>query len=331
MTQEEKAKAYDDIVNKAESMHKMACGTNCENTRTALENLFPQLAESEDERIRKEIVSFIKSVNHSYLCGTDRRTKWLTWLEKQKEQKPISQEDFDTAKHEALWEEQKPVEKQDYSGLTDFERAIHRGFLYAGLENVPVTIIRETAQECLAQVKPAEWSEEDKKMLEYIINDAIQKVYPVGEELTWLKDLPNRFNLQPKQEWSEEDKKIQEGIMQFLYAWRSDAEIAKWLDWLKSLRPQPKAELTLLDKNIIEAAVVFVEQNDHFNCWRGIDKHTIIKALRSLHPQPSWKPSKEQMKYLEKALFALEGVVGEEMTVRVLDEIRKELKKLMED
>lgn len=54
-------------------------------------------------------------------------------------------------------------------------------------------------------------------------------------------------------------------------------------------RPQPKAELTLLDENIIKAAVAFVEQNDHFNCWGGIDKHTVIKALRSL--KPHWKQS----------------------------------------
>ena len=40
-------------------------------------------------------------------------------------------------------------EPQDYSGLTDFERAIHRGFLCAGIENVPVAIIKETAQDCL--------------------------------------------------------------------------------------------------------------------------------------------------------------------------------------
>ena len=65
--------------------------------------------------------------------------------------------------------EQKPVEKQDYSGLNDFERAIHRGFLCAGVENVPVTIIKETAQECMAKIKPVEWSEEDEKMISSII------------------------------------------------------------------------------------------------------------------------------------------------------------------
>ena len=61
--------------------------------------------------------------------------------------------------------EQKPAEKQDYSGLNDLERAILRGFLCAGVENVPVTIIKETAQECLAHM-PAEWSEEDERIRE---------------------------------------------------------------------------------------------------------------------------------------------------------------------
>lgn len=59
--------------------------------------------------------------------------------------------------------------------------------------------------------------------------------------------------------------------------------------------PQPKAKLTRLDENIIKAAVAFVEQNDHFNCWGGIDKHTVIKALRSLKShQKSAEWSKEE-------------------------------------
>ena len=42
---------------------------------------------------------------------------------------------------------------EDYSGMTDLERAIHRGFLCAGVVNVPRTIIEETAKDCLAQMK----------------------------------------------------------------------------------------------------------------------------------------------------------------------------------
>ena len=89
----------------------------------------------------------------------------------------------------------KPAEKQDYSGLTDFERAIHRGFLCAGVENVPVTIIKETAQDCLVHL-PAEWSEEDEYCKQQLIAFC-------------------------------------ENCMQ------QDANAIRCADWLKSLRPQP--------------------------------------------------------------------------------------------
>jgi len=49
------------------------------------------------------------------------------------------------------------LEKQDYSGMSELENAIHRGFLCAGVENVSRTIIEETAQECMSKMRPAEW------------------------------------------------------------------------------------------------------------------------------------------------------------------------------
>lgn len=52
-----------------------------------------------------------------------------------------------------FFEEEKTDNVQDYSGLSDLERAIHRGFLCAGVENVPVAIIKETAKECLELAK----------------------------------------------------------------------------------------------------------------------------------------------------------------------------------
>ena len=105
--------------------------------------------------------------------------------------------------------EQKFTEKQDYSDLTDLERAIHRGFLVVGVENVPVTIIKETAQDCLAWMKPAEWSEEDELMRTVIIQtlERFGGRGTTGMQIDWLKSLPERFNLQPKQEWTIEDAK----------------------------------------------------------------------------------------------------------------------------
>ena len=48
----------------------------------------------------------------------------------------------------------KPLQQeQDYSDLSGLERAIHRGFLCAGVENVPVAIIKETAKEVQSILK----------------------------------------------------------------------------------------------------------------------------------------------------------------------------------
>lgn len=203
----------------------------------AFYTLFPEFKEeSEDERIRKALINIVKGACGKYgikYRGDEITEKMLlTYLEKQKEQKPMEwkpqPESLEALMYaiEGKWEMIKPTsylsrrlkglyeglvntfnvdeaylnelpkaasaedieglhalkqkivasmerdatEKQDYSGLTDLERAIHRGFLCAGVENVPVAILKETARDCLAQIKPAEWSEEDEAMLKEIIS-----------------------------------------------------------------------------------------------------------------------------------------------------------------
>ena len=156
--------------------------------------------------------------------------------------------------------EQKPVEKQDYSDLNDLERAILRGFLCAGVENVPVGIIKETAKECLAQMNPAEWSEEDKRILIGIIGliDHNQH-YDVDnkEMLDWLRSL----RPQSRQEWSEEDEAMRNNIIRVLSAFVGTVECEsnpslsssyltymREIDWLKSLRPSWKPSEEQMDE-----------------------------------------------------------------------------------
>lgn len=164
-------------------------------------------SEDEDERIRKELVAFFIEVrnrdgNEGYWHDL-KVADILAYLKKQKEQKP--------------------AEKQDYSGLTDLERAIHRGFLSAGVENVPVTIIKETANECKRtqtianENANAEWSDEDEEVMEdlynFVISDFIQDHIHETRWKPWKTTLErNRQNRlkslrpQPKQEWSVEDE-----------------------------------------------------------------------------------------------------------------------------
>ena len=62
-----------------------------EDSDSIVEYIFPELKESEDERIRKEIVRFIQMEVEDEIVGN----KWLAWLGKQGEQKPAewSEED----------------------------------------------------------------------------------------------------------------------------------------------------------------------------------------------------------------------------------------------
>lgn len=57
-----------------------------EDSANIVEYIFPELAESEDERIRKEILNVFKQLGKdTTLCGRNYDyAKWIAWLEKQK-------------------------------------------------------------------------------------------------------------------------------------------------------------------------------------------------------------------------------------------------------
>lgn len=110
------------------------------------EDIFPELKENEDERIRKRIIALVNAHGQGMY-----KDEMLAWLEKQKKQRVVNI-DANKFRPASYWENENTSRKQDYSTLNDFERAIHRGFLCAGLENVPVTIIKETAKDALDNI-----------------------------------------------------------------------------------------------------------------------------------------------------------------------------------
>ena len=78
----EKAKAYDEAL---KVLHKYD-GANIMFSQSLKEEMFPELKESEDERIRKEIIEFVK--NSCFVRTKDskhNREQMLAWLEKQGE------------------------------------------------------------------------------------------------------------------------------------------------------------------------------------------------------------------------------------------------------
>lgn len=314
MTNEEKAKAYDEALENMRVIYPNLKG----DAKLAVEHAFPQLreSESEDERIRKEIVDIVEAYRANCVYeGTHRFDDCLTYLEKQKDLDKmivVSPDVWDNAISDAYENGKKDGEKQK-------------------------------------EQKPAEWSEvelefrgEKVKVKRPFYRDDKGRGYSTtkqDEEVAWNalrawceKKGISLYDLYPKAEWSKEDEKMLDAMIDIVSGsfYEPLCPRKEMLAWLKSLRPQPKAGLTLLDKNIINAAVAFVEQNDHFNCWGGIDKHTVLKALRSL--RPSWKPSEEQMdafrRYIEDFQARAEAAVGGWNNFDVMIRLYEQLKKL---
>ena len=116
----------------------------------------------------------------------------------------------------------------------------------------------------------------------------------------FLNSLPERFNLQPKQEWSEEDERIRKFLVKYFEFYQSHPALT-------------------LDVNI----------------WQGEKVSNILayfERLKSLRPQPHWKPSEEQIQALTVAID--EAARCEEPYWRdslhdVLLSLHTDLKKLM--
>ena len=70
----------------------------------ALEFLIPELKESEDEKIRKDLITFLDEIWHlGKNANFDKWDKsdcsnWIAWLEKQGEQKPVEWSEYDEHK-----------------------------------------------------------------------------------------------------------------------------------------------------------------------------------------------------------------------------------------
>lgn len=84
MTQEQKAKAYDEVIEKLRDFYRdYDTISHLIDVKEELANLIPELKESEDEKIKKEIISFLKEGKPYYCPNSVRRQEWIAWLENQ--------------------------------------------------------------------------------------------------------------------------------------------------------------------------------------------------------------------------------------------------------
>ena len=88
MDYKEKLRLAEDLYNKV----RLLSSGEARETAMALEQIFPELRESEDEKIRQEIIEIIRETSKEFPSSTiaDKSNTWISWLEKQGEQKPVS-------------------------------------------------------------------------------------------------------------------------------------------------------------------------------------------------------------------------------------------------
>lgn len=183
---------------------------------------FPELKESEDERIRKELISQVEKSKHH----PADKARWIAYLEKQ-EQKPVER----ATMRDFNYHEGEPDEKA-WSRLFAI-----LNYAEATSDDTPGEEIQALTNWIEGKQKPA-WSEED----ESILNNIIAYRYLNVDDLEWIKKLPKRFNLQPKQEWSEEDETKLNDVIHIIEKHCGLVESIRnhYVKFLKRLRPSWK-------------------------------------------------------------------------------------------
>ena len=142
-----------------------------EEIKQKLKHVFPELKESEDERIRKEILNVFKQLDEcTTICGRNYDyAKWIAWLEKQDPNR---------------------LEKEiELAYKTADEMQYKRGY-----EDAKREIESEDEQ------NSAEWGEEDENLLKLSLENLTElkhwfgeKYGKVGDCISWLKSLKQRM------------------------------------------------------------------------------------------------------------------------------------------
>lgn len=139
----------------------------------------------EDEKIIQELIDYLNPDIPFKTVDIDTVNKWVAWLKKQKE--PI--DPFDTKLFQDGVKEGRRLEREDIKKERKSAENDGKELLYVSNKSYKIGY-RDGKRD--AEQKPAEWSEEDEKIMQTMIKDGDLK----PSEIAWLKSL----RPQPKQE-----------------------------------------------------------------------------------------------------------------------------------
>ena len=259
MTQEGKAKRYDEALEELRGLLECVREEKREILEEDITSIFPELQENEDERIRKGIIrnlQYLMDMSEGFV--KEDLQERIAWLEKQGEQKSIEwsgkigvkhadgklKEMLDRKEHHA-WSEKYIADVFEKVGLAKIVREQSNDALTIALQDAMIELSKVTLQP-----KSTAWSQEDKKTLERVIRCIENHDYMNVDDIHWLKSIKDRALPQPMQEWTAEDEEELKIALDTLVK-AGQHSSAKWLKNV-CLVPQNKwkpsgVQMTVLD------------------------------------------------------------------------------------
>jgi len=315
-------------------------------TRENLEYIFPELQESEDEKIRKELYDFCIKCSHGDTVVNQKADyqRWATWLEKQK---PVEWSNWD---EDILFNIQ-----QDYQDKLNGNSHESNEQYYLNVINWLKSLKSQPKQE---------WSEEDETLLEQIImaweglreqeidkgcNELAKEFY--NKALLWLKSLKPQRMVSAEAKEALYDKPVEhivdEGKEEIDYCFTKMMLGEKINDTdedkvvcvnEKGIVPKKEPEgalKQLLDEysvddlemeNLMMAVDDFLEEHPEY-VEKFKKKHIELFGNK---PQIRWKPSDEQIESLCRAINVLIDI-NEHSDAKILTSLYNDIKKLREE
>ena len=301
---EEKAKRYDEAI-------KIAKEINNEQRAqpfNVMTRVFPELKESENEKIRKEITTYLKSVIANKGYGDSIMESWIAWLEKKAEKKDILEDAILDGNEDGLvaetihykketQSEQKSTEWEPQTGDTFRKKGTtsptyhlcnkrEDGITFGFVENCEVGIAG--GEITIFALRNDYELVERPKSIEDVVKEELNKGLQtkVGQNIVW----------------SKEDIRLLNNCIGLIEDIDCTKEEQNWLKCLKD-RVQPKQEWTWKEFEKVRMIIAYLEAYKNYQTPIGVDYiNSCIDWFKSLRPQLQWKLSEEQIKKdLDKA------------------------------
>ena len=276
MTIEEKAKRYEEAIERARAKYAM----KDQPIHQDLVDIFHELAESEDEKIRKEIINYFKCQSRDEPSRKDTHNRWIAWLEKQGEQKScMIQWKGDNLKEVIDFTGKDKNFEKWFKSFEEYEKYVH----------------------------------EHNDIFKLFNEDGSHYEVPVG---AWIVKTPDGYNVaskavlkQKSAEWSEECC-INQLIVFCENCMVQDTNAKRCANFLKSLKervlPQNIAHYNPY-KEVVESIAEMCKHYDNMDVGSMQDFYDNVKVkckdakeYDSLFSQNRWKPSESDILLLER-------------------------------